>query len=56
MMRQTTTGSVYHETYHYYLDQLTSMRFDGKEEVLGISVGWRRGGGALFRTVYPIDC
>lgn len=38
MMRQTTTGSVYHETYHYYLDQLTSIRFEGKEEVLGITL------------------
>ncbi len=37
-MRQTTTGSVYHETYHAYLEQLKTMRFDGKEEVLGITL------------------
>ncbi|WP_372678510.1 DUF3786 domain-containing protein [Desulfosarcina sp.] len=35
-MPQTTTGSVYHETYYDYLEQLEKMRFDGKEAVLGI--------------------
>ena len=37
-MSQNATGSVYHETYRNYLEQLTSMRFDGKEEVLGITL------------------
>ena len=37
-MSQNATGSVYNETYHYYLEQLKSMRFDGKEEVLGITL------------------
>ena len=37
-MNPDTTGSVYHETYRYYLDQLKSMRFDGKEAVLGIAL------------------
>lgn len=38
MMRETATGSVYNETYRYYLDQLKIMRFDGKEDVLGITL------------------
>ncbi len=37
-MRPITTGSVYHETYYHYLEQLRTMRFDGKEAVLGISL------------------
>lgn len=37
-MRETATGSVYNETYRYYLDQLKTMRFDGKEDVLGITL------------------
>ena len=37
-MSQNATGSVYNETYHYYLEQLKSMRFEGKEEVLGITL------------------
>jgi len=32
------TGSVYNETYHYYLEQLNSMHFGGKEDVLGIAL------------------
>jgi hypothetical protein len=38
MMSQDTTGPVYHETYRHYLEQFKSMRFDGKEELLGITV------------------
>ena len=37
-MSQNNTGAVYHETYRYYLEQLKSMRFDGKEAVLGITL------------------
>jgi len=37
-MSQNATGTVYHEKYHYYLEQLKSMRFDGKEEVLGVTL------------------
>ncbi|MBC2711395.1 MAG: DUF3786 domain-containing protein [Desulfosarcina sp.] len=37
-MSQKTTGSVYNETYHYYLNQLETMQFDGKEDVLGIKL------------------
>lgn len=37
-MSKITNGSVYNQTYHYYLEQLKSMRFDGKEDVLGITV------------------
>lgn len=37
-MNQNNTGAVYHETYRYYLEQLKSMRFDGKESVLGIAL------------------
>ena len=37
-MRDTETGSVYNETYYYYLDQLKTMRFDGKQDVLGIAL------------------
>jgi len=38
MMSQNTTDSVYNETYHDYLEQLKTMRFDGKEDVLGITL------------------
>lgn len=37
-MNPNASGSVYNETYHYYLEQLRAMRFDGKEEVLGITL------------------
>jgi len=37
-MNQHATGSVYNETYFYYLEQLKTMRFDGKEDVLGITL------------------
>ena len=37
-MTAQTTGSVYDETYRDYLQQLKKMRFDGKEDVLGISM------------------
>ena len=37
-MRDTATGSVYNQTYRYYLEQLKTMRFDGKEDPLGITV------------------
>ncbi|WP_319407285.1 DUF3786 domain-containing protein [uncultured Desulfosarcina sp.] len=37
-MSQQSTGSVYNETYYYYLEQLKTMRFDGKEDVLGITL------------------
>ena len=36
-MSQNSTGSVYDETYRHYLEQLKSMRFDGKEALLGIT-------------------
>ena len=32
------TGSVYDETYRYYLEKLKPMRFAGKEDLLGITV------------------
>lgn len=35
-MRDVATGSVYNQTYHYYLEQLKAMRFEGKEDLLGI--------------------
>ncbi len=35
-MRPNAAGSVYDKTYHHYLEQLKTMRFDGKEDVLGI--------------------
>ena len=37
-MTAQTTGSVYDETYRYYLEQLKTMRFDGKEDLLGITL------------------
>ena len=37
-MRDTATGSVYNQTYRYYLEQLKTMRFAGKEDLLGITV------------------
>ncbi|MCB2145221.1 MAG: DUF3786 domain-containing protein [Deltaproteobacteria bacterium] len=37
-MSPHATGSVYDETYYYYLEQLKTMQFDGKEDVLGITV------------------
>ncbi len=37
-MRDAATGSVYDQTYHYYLEQLKAMRFAGKEDLLGITV------------------
>lgn len=37
-MSQTATDSAYTETYHNYLNQLKTMRFDGKEAVLGITL------------------
>jgi len=37
-MNPNASGSVYNETYHYYLEQLKAMRFDGKEDVLGITL------------------
>ncbi len=37
-MSETAAGSVYNETYRYYLEQLKTMRFDGREDVLGISL------------------
>lgn len=37
-MSQKTAGSVYNQTYHGYLEQLKTMRFEGKEDVLGITV------------------
>ncbi len=37
-MSPNATGSVYNETYHAYLEQLKTMRFDGKEDVLGITL------------------
>lgn len=37
-MRQPPAGSVYQATYKDYLEQLKTMRFDGKEAVLGISL------------------
>ena len=37
-MTAETTGSVYDETYRYYLEQLQPMRFAGKEDLLGITV------------------
>lgn len=37
-MSANANGSVYYETYNYYLDQLKSMRFDGKEAILGITL------------------
>jgi hypothetical protein len=38
VMSQPTTDSVYDRTYHHYLKQLKERPFDGKEEVLGITV------------------
>lgn len=35
-MRNANTGSVYDETYRRYLEQLRSMRFEGREAILGI--------------------
>jgi len=35
-MTAAATGSVYDKTYRYYLEQLKPMRFDGKEDLLGI--------------------
>jgi len=37
-MTAETAGSVYDETYRYYLEQLKPMRFDGKEDFLGITL------------------
>jgi hypothetical protein len=37
-MDPNAMGSVYNETYLYYLEQLKTMRFDGKEDVLGITL------------------
>jgi hypothetical protein len=37
-MTPNTTGSVYDKTYRYYLQQLKTMRFEGKEDVLGITL------------------
>jgi hypothetical protein len=37
-MNPNASGSVYNETYQYYLEQLKTMRFDGKEDVLGIAL------------------
>jgi hypothetical protein len=37
-MTPNTSDSVYNETYHDYLEQLKTMRFDGKEAVLGITL------------------
>ncbi len=37
-MPDHTDSSVYNQTYRYYLEQLKSMRFDGKEDVLGVTV------------------
>jgi hypothetical protein len=37
-MTVTPTGSVYDKTYGQYLQQLKTMRFDGKAEVLGITL------------------
>lgn len=38
MMNADASGSVYDKTYHYYLDQLKTLRFDGKEDLLGITL------------------
>jgi hypothetical protein len=37
-MSQNVTKTVYQETYQYYLEKLKSMRFDGKEGVLGVTL------------------
>lgn len=37
-MSANATGSVYNETYRNYLKKLQTMYFDGKEDVLGISL------------------
>jgi hypothetical protein len=37
-MNTKTTGSVYDETYRFYLQQLKTMSFNGKENVLGIEL------------------
>ena len=37
-MRDEATGSVYYQTYHYYLEQLKSMSFAGKGDLLGITL------------------
>jgi hypothetical protein len=37
-MRDDDTGSVYNQTYQYYLEQLKVMRFAGKQDLLGITV------------------
>ena len=37
-MSQNATDSVYNQTYHDYLKQLKSMQFNGKEDVLGITL------------------
>ena len=37
-MSTDASGSVYHETYRRYLDRLRTMRFDGKQAVLGVTV------------------
>jgi hypothetical protein len=37
-MNADATGSVYDKTYHFYLDQLKTIRFNGKEDVLGITL------------------
>ncbi len=36
-MNPNAPGSVYNETYHHYLEQLNTMWFDGKEDVLGVT-------------------
>jgi hypothetical protein len=36
-MGTSATGSVYHQTYQYYLNQLQEMPFKGKEDILGIT-------------------
>ena len=37
-MTPNTSDSVYNDTYHYYLEQMKTMSFDGKEAVLGITL------------------
>ena len=40
-MSTETNESVYNKTYRFYLEQLKTMNFDGKEEILGITLEGR---------------